>query len=154
VAQIAAAYFSTTSVRPDEIPQVLNAIWRGVERDDHGTAQSAVTAEAEGAGAAQEASAATSAPASPSAAEIRGSITPDALISFEDRKPYKTLKRHLASRGLTPDEYRAKWNLPDDYPMVAANYSAVRAATARRTNLGLLGQQARSRRRSQPDFGA
>ena len=69
-------------------------------------------------------------------AEIRRSITPDALISFEDGKPHKQLKRHLATRGMTPNDYRAKWGLPTDYPMVAANSSAVRSALAKKIGLG------------------
>jgi predicted transcriptional regulator len=54
------------------------------------------------------------------AVSIRKSITPDFLISLEDGKKYKTLKRHLGTLGLTAEEYRAKWGLPGDYPMVAA----------------------------------
>src|SRR4249920_3569159 len=50
---------------------------------------------------------------------IRKSITPDHLISLEDGKPYRTLKRHLAHHGLTPNQYRAKWGLPADYPMTS-----------------------------------
>lgn len=64
-------------------------------------------------------------------ANIRRSITPDSLVSFEDGKPYKLLKRHLGARGLTPAEYRAKWGLPADYPMVAANYAAERSAISK-----------------------
>ena len=67
---------------------------------------------------------------------IKKSITPDYLISMEDGKQYKTLKRHLTSRGITADEYRAKWNLPSDYPMVAPNYSAARSELARQSGLG------------------
>ncbi len=67
---------------------------------------------------------------------IRKSITPDYLISMEDGKQYKSLKRHLGTRGLTPDEYRAKWSLPADYPMVASNYAAARSALARKIGLG------------------
>lgn len=63
-------------------------------------------------------------------------ISPDAIISLEDGKPYKSLKRHLGVRGLTPDEYRAKWGLPADYPMVAQNYSAARSALATQIGLG------------------
>lgn len=70
------------------------------------------------------------------AAQIRKSITPDALISFEDGKPYKQLKRHLRTRGLTPADYRAKWGLPDDYPTTAANYSAQRSELAKKLGLG------------------
>ncbi len=50
---------------------------------------------------------------------IRKTTTPDHLISLKDGKPYRTLKRHLARLGLTPDQYRTKWGLPADYPMVA-----------------------------------
>ena len=67
---------------------------------------------------------------------IRKSITPDHLISLEDGKPYRTLKRHLARRGLTPDQYRAKWGLPADYPMTAPNYSKKRSELARGFGLG------------------
>lgn len=63
-------------------------------------------------------------------------VSPDAIISLEDGKPYKALKRHLTMRGLTPDQYRAKWGLPADYPMVAASYSAARSALAKRIGLG------------------
>ncbi|MDP4006604.1 MucR family transcriptional regulator [Methylobacterium sp. NEAU K] len=68
--------------------------------------------------------------------QIRKSITYDALISFEDGKPYKTLKRHLTGLGLTPEAYREKWGLPRDYPMVAASYSEQRSALAKSFGLG------------------
>lgn len=67
---------------------------------------------------------------------IRKSITPDYLISLEDGKQYKSLKRHLGKLGLTPAEYRAKWGLPADYPMVAPNYAAQRSELARSMGLG------------------
>ncbi len=69
-------------------------------------------------------------------AQIKKSITPDALISFEDGKPYKSMKRHLTTKGLTPDQYRAKWGLPKDYPMVAASYAAQRSNLAKALGLG------------------
>ncbi|MFB0488667.1 putative transcriptional regulator [Methylobacterium sp. OAE515] len=72
----------------------------------------------------------------PTAAQIKRSITYDALVSFEDGKPYKTLRRHLTLRGLSPEAYRAKWGLPADYPMTAAGYSDVRSALARSFGLG------------------
>jgi predicted transcriptional regulator len=77
-------------------------------------------------------------------AQVRKSITPDALISFEDGKPYKTLRRHLTLRGLTPEAYREKWGLPADYPMTSASYSAQRSELARSLGLGL------QRRKSSP----
>ncbi len=74
-------------------------------------------------------------PAAPAAskttpAQIRASITHEALISFEDGQGYKTLKRHLTACGLTPETYRAKWGLPSNYPMVAPGYSERRSAIA------------------------
>ncbi len=67
---------------------------------------------------------------------IRKSITPDFIISLEDGKKYKSLKRHLGIRGLTPEDYRAKWSLPADYPMVAPNYAAARSELAKKIGLG------------------
>ncbi len=69
-------------------------------------------------------------------AQIRKSIRPDALISFIDGKPYKTLKRHLTKHGLTINAYRDRFGLPRDYPTTAASYSAARSALARQTGLG------------------
>ncbi|TNC08777.1 MucR family transcriptional regulator [Methylobacterium terricola] len=71
---------------------------------------------------------------------IRRTVTPDHIISLEDGKPYKTLKRHLAGRGLTPEAYRQKWGLPPDYPMVAANYAAQRSELAKSSGLGQSGR--------------
>lgn len=71
------------------------------------------------------------------AVPVSKSITPDAIICLEDGKAFKTLKRHLKTAyNMTPDEYRARWNLPDGYPMVAPNYSKQRAETAKRIGLG------------------
>ncbi|BCH12016.1 MucR family transcriptional regulator [Mesorhizobium sp. 131-3-5] len=65
------------------------------------------------------------------------SILPDHIICLEDGKKFKSLKRHLRTEfGMTPDEYRAKWNLPADYPMVSPNYSATRSALAKSSGLG------------------
>ena len=71
------------------------------------------------------------------AISIKKSITPDYLICLEDGKKLKMLKRYLRSRyKLTPDQYRAKWGLPADYPMVAANYAARRSEFAKKIGLG------------------
>lgn len=72
----------------------------------------------------------------PTPAQIRKSVSPDALISFEDGKSYKTLKRHLTLREITPNAYREKYGLPADYPMTAASYSAQRSALAKSLGLG------------------
>lgn len=71
-----------------------------------------------------------------SAEQIAASITPDALISFVDGKPYKTLRRHLGTHGLDPASYCRRYGLPRDYPMVAASYSKQRADLARAIGLG------------------
>jgi predicted transcriptional regulator len=70
------------------------------------------------------------------AVSIKKSLTPDYLISLEDGKQYKSLKRHLGKRGLTPDGYRTKWGLPHDYPMVAPNYAKQRSELAKSMGLG------------------
>jgi predicted transcriptional regulator len=67
---------------------------------------------------------------------IRRTVTREHIISLEDGKPYKTLKRHLSGRGLTPEQYREKWGLPRDYPMVAANYASQRSELAKNSGLG------------------
>ncbi len=72
----------------------------------------------------------------PSSAQVRKSVTPDAIISFIDGKPYKTLKRHLGTHGLDPYSYRQRYGLPNDYPMVAPNYAAQRSALAKSIGLG------------------
>ncbi|MDX8512104.1 MucR family transcriptional regulator [Mesorhizobium captivum] len=77
------------------------------------------------------------APAQKPAVNPKRSVFPDYIISLEDGQKYKSLKRHLATRhGMTPDEYRAKWGLAKDYPMVAPNYSATRSALAKSLGLG------------------
>ena len=68
---------------------------------------------------------------------IRASVKPDYIICLEDGKKLKMLRRHLRTQyDMTPDQYRAKWNLPKDYPMVAPNYTAHRRALAHRIGLG------------------
>jgi predicted transcriptional regulator len=71
------------------------------------------------------------------AVSIRKSVTPDYIVSLEDGRKFKSLKRHLAGTyGMTPDEYRSKWGLPRDYPMVAPNYAKARSDLAKRMGLG------------------
>ena len=83
------------------------------------------------------------APAAPAAeplipaVSIRKSVTPDAIICLEDGKSFKSLKRHLSSKyDLTPEQYRTKWGLPADYPMVAPAYAEARSALAKSIGLG------------------
>ena len=71
------------------------------------------------------------------AISVRKSVTPDHIVCLEDGKKFKSLKRHLATHhGMTPEGYRARWNLPADYPMVAPNYAEKRRALAKKIGLG------------------
>lgn len=71
------------------------------------------------------------------AVSIKASVTPDYIVSLEDGRKFRTLARHLKTKyNMTPDQYRRKWGLPSDYPMVAPNYSAERAMIARNMRLG------------------
>lgn len=73
------------------------------------------------------------------AVPIKKSVAPDYIVCLEDGKQFKSLKRHLrASYDLSPEEYRAKWGLPPDYPMVAPNYAAQRSEMAKKLGLGTL----------------
>ena len=67
---------------------------------------------------------------------IKQTIKPDYIISLEDGRRYKSMKRHLSSRGITPVQYREKWGLRPDYPMVAPNYSKARSELAKALGLG------------------
>lgn len=124
VADVAAAYFSNSHVNVSDIPQVVSQIAASLAAVN-GTPAAVAAVEPEEIAAPKMA-----------AAQVRKSITADALISFEDGRGYKTLKRHLSTRGLTPAEYRAKHGLPSDYPMVAPSYSEARSAMAKSLGLG------------------
>ncbi|WP_294264787.1 MucR family transcriptional regulator [uncultured Sphingomonas sp.] len=79
------------------------------------------------------------------AVSVRKSLaSKDHILSMIDGKPYRTLRRHLSTNGLTPDEYRARYNLKADYPMVAPSYSEARRAMAKQIGLGSKGRQARA----------
>ncbi len=75
-------------------------------------------------------------PAQVPAVNPKKSVYPDYIICLEDGKKFKSMKRHLTSHGLTPQQYRTKWGLPADYPMTAPNYSATRSAMAKNIGLG------------------
>ena len=116
-ADIAAAYVSNNTVQASDVPSVIQTIYRALA----------------GVGAAAAPMPEPQKPAVP----IKKSITPDYLISLEDGKKYKSLKRHLRTQyNMSPDDYRAKWGLPKDYPMVAPNYAASRSALAKSMGLG------------------
>ena len=117
-ADIAAAYVSNNTVQASDVPSVIQTIYRAL------------------AGVGSAAAAPQPEPQKP-AVPIKKSITPDFLISLEDGKKYKSLKRHLRTQyNMSPEDYRAKWGLPKDYPMVAPNYAASRSALAKSMGLG------------------
>ncbi|MCJ2127381.1 MucR family transcriptional regulator [Methylobacterium sp. E-045] len=119
-AELVAAYVSNNSVPVGALPELLSNVHTAVS----GLATGGTAAVAE-----DKVEKATP-------AQIKKSITHDHLISFEDGKPYKTLRRHLTLRGLSPEAYRAKYGLSADYPMVSASYSAQRSELARSLGLG------------------
>lgn len=131
VAAVAGSYFENSHVNSSEIANVIAQIAASLAAVN-GSASSVAEPAAE---------AATNSTAT--RAQIRRSITPAALISFEDGKSYKTLKRHLTGKGLTPAQYREKWGLPADYPMVAPSYSEARSLMALKLGLGQRGAEAR-----------
>jgi len=108
------AYVSNNSVEPSQIGDVVRAISRALSKDN------------------SEALAARRDPAVP----IDESITPGYVTCLEDGKQFKSLKRHLGMHGMTPDEYRTKWGLPDNYPMVAPKYAKARSRLAKKIGLG------------------
>jgi len=116
-AEIVAAYVENNNISTGDLPALIQSVHR------------ALTSVASGGEAVEPA------PKEP-AVPVRRSITQDFLICLEDGRKFKSLKRHLASLGMTPDQYRAKWNLAPDYPMVAANYAATRSALAKKIGLG------------------
>ncbi|MGE7417184.1 MucR family transcriptional regulator [Methylobacterium tarhaniae] len=116
VSDIVSAYVSNNSVPVGELSSLIRSVHEAVAR-----LGSAAPAEPE-----------RLTPPVP----IKKTVTPDYLISLEDGRRYRTLKRHLAGRGLTPEQYRQKWGLPPDYPMVAANYAAQRSELAKSIGLG------------------
>jgi len=116
--EIVAAYVSNNPIPVSEVPAMIKSV--------HGTLGGLV-------GASQGEVQTTQKPAIP----IKRSVTPDYIICLEDGKKLKMLKRYLRSNyNLTPEEYRAKWGLPADYPMVAPNYAAQRSEFAKKIGLG------------------
>ena len=117
-ADVVAAYLSNNALPTGQLPEVISAVYLSLK-----------ALERKGGEAVSE-------PLKPAVA-IRKSVTPDYLICLEDGKKLKMLKRHLRSTyNLTPDEYRQKWGLPADYPMVAPNYAEQRSAFAKKIGLG------------------
>jgi predicted transcriptional regulator len=117
-AKIVASYVGNNDLDADQVPEIVrtvSAALRQIEKGEIGHDK------------------AVGKPAVP----IRRSVTPDFIICLEDGRKLKMLKRHLRTTfGMTPDEYRARWGLPADYPMVAPNYAKRRSEFAKKIGLG------------------
>jgi len=119
---IVAAYVSNNVVQANDLPELIRSVYSALGNISAPAAEPEVRKD----------------PAVP----IKKSITPDAIICLEDGRKFKSLKRHLRTAyGLTPEQYRTKWGLPRDYPMVAPAYAAARSNLAKQMGLGQGGRQ-------------
>jgi predicted transcriptional regulator len=124
-AEIVSAYVSNNPVPAADMPGLINQVHAALLRVSGGHAE------------------AQPEPLKP-AVSVKKSITPDYIVCLEDGKKFKSLKRHLRTQyNMTPEQYRDKWTLPPDYPMVAPNYAAARSQLAKQMGLG---QQRRRRK--------
>ncbi len=128
-AEIVASYVENNTISTTDLPALIQSVHRAL----HSVSSGAEAVEA--------------APKEP-AVPIRRSITPDFLICLEDGRKFKSLKRHLRTKyNMSPEDYRAKWGLAKDYPMVAPNYAKARSDLAKQMGLGQGGRQAPRKRR-------
>ena len=124
-ADIVSAYVSNNSVPSSDLPALIGQVHSALTRVSSGQGESPVE------------------PPKP-AISVKKSITADHIVCLEDGKKFKSLKRHLRTQyNMTPEQYRDKWGLPPEYPMVAPNYAAARSHLAKQMGLG---QQRRRRR--------
>ena len=118
-ADIIAAYVAHNTVRAAELPELISTVYAAL-----GDIKDPKPVEVQ-------------VPTLTPAVSVKKSVTDEYIICLEDGKKFKSLRRHLATAfGMTPDDYRAKWGLPRDYPMVAPGYAATRSALAKATGLG------------------
>lgn len=116
--EIVSAYVSNNSIAATQVPDVINTVFGALNSINGQT----ISENSE---------------SQKPAVSIRRSVNPDHIVCLEDGKKLKMLKRHLrAAYGMSPDEYRSKWGLPSDYPMVAPNYALQRSAFAKQIGLG------------------
>jgi len=119
--EIAAAYVAQNTVTASQIPNIITSVFDTLSGISERTADSA-------------------AKAGKPAVAVRRSVTPDFIVCLEDGRKMKMLKRHLRTAyNLSPDEYRSRWGLPPDYPMVAPNYAKRRSDFAKKIGLGRKG---------------
>ncbi|WP_091741875.1 MucR family transcriptional regulator [Phenylobacterium immobile] len=123
-ADIVSAYVGNNTVAAADLPNLIQSVHRALASVSAGVETAEV------------------APKEP-AVPVRRSITADHLVCLEDGRKFKSLKRHLRTKyNMSPEEYRAKWGLPKDYPMVAPNYAKARSDLAKQMGLGQGGRQA------------
>jgi predicted transcriptional regulator len=124
-ASIVSAYLTKNAVPAEEIPALIGRVHAALTRVSSGAGDPGADAQK---------------PAVP----VKKSINPEFIVCLEDGKKFKSLKRHLRTQyNMTPEQYREKWGLPYDYPMVAPNYAAARSKLAKQMGLG---QQRRKRK--------
>jgi predicted transcriptional regulator len=127
-ADIVSAYVGNNTVSTGELPSLIQAVHQAL------------------AGVSTGAEPVDTAPKEP-AVPVKRSITPEFLICLEDGRKFKSLKRHLRTKyNMSPEDYRAKWGLPKDYPMVAPSYAKARSDLAKQMGLGQGGRQAPRKR--------
>jgi predicted transcriptional regulator len=127
-ADIVSAYVGANTVAATDLPSLIQSVHRAL------------------AGMSGESQVAEAAPQEP-AVSLKRSITPEFLICLEDGRKFKSLKRHLRTKyNMSPEDYRAKWGLAKDYPMVAPNYAKARSDLAKQMGLGQGGRQAARKR--------
>ena len=127
---VVSAYVGNNTVPPAELPALIQSVYQSLNA----------------LGTVEEAKVET--PKEP-AVSVKKSISNDFIICLEDGRKFKSLKRHLRTKyNLSPEEYRAKWNLPKDYPMVAPNYARARSELAKQMGLGKGGRQAAKKTRA------
>jgi predicted transcriptional regulator len=120
--QIVAAFVSNNETSTAELPTLIQAVHRALSGISSGAPEPEARKDP--------------------AVSVRRSVTPDYLICLEDGRKFKSLKRHLRTKyDMSPEDYRAKWGLAKDYPMVAPNYAAARSALAKNMGLGKGGRQ-------------
>jgi predicted transcriptional regulator len=118
---IVSAYVSHNSVQKGDLPELIRTVASQLQALDHDTVP---------------APAVEAAPLTPAIA-VKRSVGKDYIVCLEDGKKFKSLKRHLRTAyNMTPDQYRSKWSLPNDYPMVAPNYAKARSQLAKSMGLG------------------
>jgi len=120
IAEMFKAYVTNNELEPTQLQDVVAAMTRAISQPLDPRLEQGASPK----------------PQKPPAVPIEESVTPDYIVCLEDGKQFKSLKRHLGVHGFTPDEYKDRWGLPNDYPMTASKYSKRRSRLAKKIGLG------------------